>query len=133
MRKYKPEKINWDNRDQDRLQVWKDNMEQLMEIDRESKEAGTLLYRYIQEPYADSYAYYQITKVGTRKVTIEVVTEIGDDWSIPYWGDKTSIDKQYAEDSIAWRDNLTRLMEKNASERTTKQIVDDIVAKQLAG
>ena len=42
--------------------------------DREAKEAGTLVGRYISEPYADGYALYEIIRVLKTKVEIEVIT-----------------------------------------------------------
>jgi len=77
--------------------------------DQLMKTHGQLAGRYIQEQYADGHAIYTITRVWKKKVKIEVVTGIGDDWVIPYWGEKTTIDREYAEQSIARRDNLAEI------------------------
>ncbi len=70
---------------------------------------GRLTGRYLQEPYADGHAYYRITRTYRRSVTIERCTGLGDDWTIPYWGEKATIDRAYAEERLAQRDRITAL------------------------
>jgi uncharacterized protein YutD len=72
----------------------KKNIAKLEENDRKAAEKGSLIGRYIQESYADGYAYYVITKVKKNTVTIKSVKGIGDDWEIPYWG---GLDKMFGE------------------------------------
>lgn len=93
------------------------NWEDLRRQDRIAKQAGILLGRYIQEPYADSHAVYVITHEYKHKVKIKVVTGIGDDWVIPYWGEETTIEKDYAESSIGFRDSLAEAFKRQQQER----------------
>jgi len=85
-----------------------ENFKALQREDQKAKNNNQLVGRYIAEPYADGKAYYRITKVNKKTVRIEVVTEIGDDWVIPYWGEVASIDRAYAENSVAYRDRLAK-------------------------
>ncbi len=75
----------------------------MLEKDQKAKAKGTMVGRYIAEPYADSYAYYEIVKVNTKTVRIKYL-DIWDGWTIPYWGKETTIDLAYAVKSLAWRD-----------------------------
>lgn len=77
--------------------------------DKAAKEAGKLVGRYISEPYADGRAIYEIIRESKKTVRIRVVTGIGDDWQIPYWGAETSIARQYALENIQRRDGLAAL------------------------
>lgn len=80
------------------------NFKAMQERDKEAKEKGTLIGRYISEPFADGSAYYEIIKVNKKTVKIRVIKEIGDDWVIPYWGEEASIDIEYAKNSVEGRD-----------------------------
>jgi len=84
----------------------KENQAILDQIDSEAKDKGELLWRYIQEPFADGYAIYQIIKVNKKSVRIEVCTGLGDDWVIPYWGEEATIDLDHAQWRLQIRDNL---------------------------
>lgn len=77
--------------------------------DKVSKGLGILPGRFISEPRGDGYAYYLIVKENKKTVRIERVTGLGDDWSIPMWGDAASIPKGYAEESLRRRDGLNAL------------------------
>ena len=88
------------------------NFKNLKAIDENAKRKGSLLWRYIEEPHADGYAYYQIVKVNKKSVRIVNVTLGGDDWMIPYWGEETTIDIEYAKQSIKWRDGISKLFKK---------------------
>jgi len=90
---------------------WDRNFANLSEADKEAKEKGQLVGRYLAEPYADGRAYYRVVKEGAKTVVIEVVTGIGDDWIIPYWGERAVIKKEYAIQSIARRDALDKIFE----------------------
>lgn len=89
----------------------------LLEQDREAKRLGCLVGRYISHPYADGNAIYTITAESAKKVVIEVVTGIGDDWVLPAWGAKTMILKSVAREFLRRRDALTRLFEKGTRRR----------------
>lgn len=95
----------------DFLETIKKNEEQLYGIDREAKEKNQLVGRYIQEPYADGYAVYQVIRENKNTVRVRVCTGLGDDWVIPYWGEEYTINKEYAIQSIKSRDNIKRVFE----------------------
>ena len=88
------------------------NWKKLYKKDQTLKGKGELIGRYIQESYADGYAIYTLEKIKGKKGLIRVVTDIGDDWRIPYWGDKAWIDLEYAKMSIERRDKLDELFKK---------------------
>jgi hypothetical protein len=79
--------------------------QKMVEKDQKAKAKGTMVGRYIAEPYADSYAYYEIVKVNTKTVRIKSL-DIYDGWTIPYWGAEATIDREYAMKSLAWRDRI---------------------------
>jgi len=112
MENYKPEKVDYSK---DVSKIWDRNHAQLNRIDKEAKDAGKLEGRYISEPYADGYAFYQITKAGLRKVKIVLCTGLGDDWAIPYWGAGTSIDREYAEVLLKNKDLMNSFAEKHGT------------------
>lgn len=87
----------------------KENWAKLTKADEAAKKTGCLIGRYITEPHADGQAVYEIIKENSSKVTISVVTGIGDDWMIPYWGEEAEIDRSYAEQKINQRENLQGL------------------------
>lgn len=92
------------------------NWERLQQCDKEAKEKGELAGRYIDEPFADGKAIYQIIRVNKKTVRIRVCTGLGDDWIIPYWGEETSIDKTYALNKVAQRDALDELFNRKRKE-----------------
>lgn len=94
----------------DRLEVNRKNLEKK---DQLAKESGELKGRYIQEPRADGYAIYEIVRVNKRSVRIKVVTDIGDDWTVPFWGEETTIPLDYAERNIRSRDALAEMFSKH--------------------
>jgi len=91
------------------LKIWVKNFKKLETRDLTAKAKGQLVNRYIQEPYADGYAFYEITKETKTKVHIKVISGLGDNWVIPYWGNDAVIDKSYAMNSIQRRDSLKEL------------------------
>ena len=93
----------------DMKKKWDKNDKALVKEDRKAKEKGCLVGRYIQEPFADGYAFYKIVKENKKTVVIEVIKNLGDDWVIPYWGEKTTIDKRYAIMSVEWRDKAEKI------------------------
>lgn len=80
----------------------------MVEKDQKAKAKGTFVGRYIAEPYADSYAYYEIVKVNTKTVRIKHL-DIYDGWTIPYWGVDATIDLKYAVESVVRRDRIEAL------------------------
>ena len=78
--------------------------------DYAARKKGTLLGRYINEQYADGYAYYEIVKVNTKTVRIRWL-DIWDGWTIPFWGKEANISREYAEQRVGGRDRLNDLLE----------------------
>lgn len=101
----------------DLIKQWKDNFGVVIANDILAKEKKSLIGRYISEPYADGHAYYQIIKATKSTVTIQVITNIGDDWILPYWGKKTTIPRKYAEESIKSREQLNKIFSKSHAEK----------------
>jgi hypothetical protein len=66
--------------------------EQIVQTDKEAIANNTLVGRYLTHGFADGMAVYQVTKINKKSVRIEVVTGIGDDWILPAWGVKTTLD-----------------------------------------
>lgn len=99
------------------LETIKKNWAKLQECDKTAKEKGELVGRYIDEPFADGKAIYQIIKENKKTVRIRVCTGLGDDWVIPYWGEETTIDKEYAVKKVAQRDALTELFRKKEEKK----------------
>lgn len=82
----------------------RENQRIMIERDKAAKANGELKGRYVREPIADGYAYYEITKVTKTKVKIKLVTGIGDDYRVNYWGNEATIERAYAESNIKDRD-----------------------------
>ena len=91
------------------IKKWEDNMKKVDETDKKAKAEGKLVGRYICEPYADGSAIYKIVRENKNTVRIKVVTDIGDDWIIPYWGKEATIDKSYALMNINRRDAINQM------------------------
>lgn len=85
----------------------------MVEEDSKAKKSNGLIGRFIAHPFADGSAFYKITKVTKRTVTIEVITGIGDDWVLPAWGEKCTIPLATAFDFVSARDELAELFKKN--------------------
>ncbi len=85
LERYRPDPVDFHSWEESR-KAMDGNWEKLRRIDGEAKIRGSLLGRYIAEPYADGQAFYQITRVEGNKVGISVCSGLGDDWVIPYWG-----------------------------------------------
>ena len=86
-----------------------ENLKAMYAKDREAKEKGILVGRIIRERFADGYACYEIVKENKTTVRIRVVTGIGDDWRIPYWGSETSIPKSYVLKVFKWNDMVDKI------------------------
>jgi len=98
----------------DLLKKWENNFKDLQAKDAEAKAAGSIVGRFIYEPYADGRAYYVVIKEKKETVDIKVVTGIGDDWRIPYWGEKATVRKSYVLANLKRRDALEELFKENA-------------------
>ena len=72
---------------------WDRNYDTMVIRDENAKADGKLVGRYVREPIADGYAYYKIVKVKKSTIDIKLITGIGDDYSIPYWGTEASVKK----------------------------------------
>ena len=94
------------------IETWDRNFNNMIEKDKKAKAKGEIVGRYIKEPIADGYAYYEIISEGITKVEIKVVRNIGDDWVVPYWGEVARIDKNYVINGLEMEDNLQKLFKK---------------------
>ena len=86
------------------LKIDQENMDLLEKIDKDAREKGQILYRYITEPYADGKAIYQIVKVNKKTVRIKVCLGIGDEWITPMFGEECLVSKDYVEEALKRRD-----------------------------
>lgn len=94
------------------MKDWETNEANLRRIDQMVKSKGGILGRYVQEPYADGYAVYQVVEEKATKVKLRVVTGIGDDWVLPMWGEEAMVDKSYVQTSIYRRDKMSDFFKK---------------------
>lgn len=92
------------------IKGFRDNHAAMQLQDQKAKEAGTLVGRYIEEGIADGAAYYVIIRENKKSVRVRRVTGVGDDWTVPYWGDEATIDKVFALQNIGWRDTCAKAM-----------------------
>lgn len=81
------------------------NQEKMNQKDLIAREQGLLKGRYVRIPQADGYAFYEIVRENKKTVRIRVITGIGDDWSVSYWGNEATIDKNFAIQNIGQRDH----------------------------
>jgi len=109
------------NRADEIFKLYEENFQRMEDEDAAAKAAGTLVGRYIREPYADGAAFYKITQEAKKTVRIQVVTGIGDDWIIPYFGKDTTIEKAYAVRNIKGRDTLAEIFTKHSSKQKMKE------------
>lgn len=88
------------------------NWEKVRKADEEAKAAGKLVGRYLDFPAGDGKAIYTITKENKTTVRVEVVTGIGDDWTIPTLGAGGTIKKEVALANVNRRDAFAKLFGK---------------------
>ena len=100
--KYRPKKPK-SNNTEEILEIYRNNFDTLIDLDKEAEKRGLYVGRYITHPIADGQAVYQIVSETKKKIKIVVVTYIGDDWQIPAWGSITTIDKEYADREFKFR------------------------------
>lgn len=91
------------------LKAQDEKMELVTARDRTARLKNQILHRYIRIPVADGFALYEIVRVNRMSVRIRVITGIGDDWRVSYFGDEATVDKQYAIENIQFRDNVHKL------------------------
>ncbi len=85
------------------------NFNLMIEADKAAAKKKQLVGRFVSQPFADGRAYYKIVKENKKTVKMEVVTGIGDDWVIPYWGETPTIDKDFALQHIQSREALDKI------------------------
>lgn len=93
----------------DIVEKWNANFRAMEAEDAEARKYGRLVGRYIKEQIADGYAYYKIVKENKATVKIQVVRDIGDDWTVPYWGESTTIPKKYVLRGLEMLDKIDEL------------------------
>ena len=91
------------------LKMWKNNIKKLEQADKQAKEQGKLVGRFIDEPCGDGAAVYKIIRENKHTVRLRVVVNIGDDYIIPYWGEEATLDKSYVLAKLDRRDNFTAM------------------------
>ena len=112
MPEFIPKEIDWTAGNS--WDVMEENQALLDKIDTEAKDKGELLWRYIQEPFADGYAVYQIIKVNKKTARIRWCCGLGDDWVIPYWGEEAAVDLGYVKSKVDQRDNINAFFTANS-------------------
>lgn len=98
------------------IAVWdakvRENRDFLRKVDEEQKELGELLYRYLDFPYADGKAIYQVTEVCGTMVRITHCQGLGDDWKILEYGDEAVILQEQAAQIVSRRERLNDMMKR---------------------
>jgi hypothetical protein len=77
----------WKAKMQKDIDLLTESEQRLAEIDALARKTGSILYRMIQIPRGDGYAFYQITKVGARNCTVKHIVMGGDDWMALEFGE----------------------------------------------
>jgi len=85
------------------------NWETLMRVDKQARDNGQLLGRYIDHPFADGKAVYVIVQDNKDSVRIQVCTGLGDGWVLPAWGHESIIPRETALKFTQGRDKLNEL------------------------
>lgn len=91
------------------VEMMQENFEAMEQKDDAARQAGKLVGRYIDHPYADGRAYYEIIREAAKTVRIRVVRGLGDDWVLPAWGEEATIEKRLAQDFIERREAFRRI------------------------
>ena len=108
---FRPTPVDWSKGTDRAIQTLDENWKRLREYDQEAKSRGSLVGRYIREPFADGFAVYEIVRENKTTVRIKRLSDIcADEWSIPYWGEETSIKKEYAIQMVNGRDAWEDMM-----------------------
>lgn len=101
---------------EDTIDQWiKENNEKLsamVKTDKKAKKNKTLIGRYINEPVADGYGYYVVTKVTRQRCVLEHL-QIGDAWTISFVEMLDGIvPKKYVKKNIQAREAMENLFKK---------------------
>lgn len=110
--RYTPESVNYGDGPEGAIATTERNWQRLQEIDQQQREKGELVGRYVTHPIADGQAVYQITSVNGAHATIKVCRGLGDDWTIPAWGEQATINRQTVEELVTRRDGMAALFAK---------------------
>jgi len=89
---------------------WDRNYDIMVAKDEKAKREGKLVGRFVREAYADGYAYYEIVSENKNTLRIKSIKGLGDDWTIPYWGDEANVEKDYVVSKIELEDRLAKLI-----------------------
>lgn len=98
------------------LEMVEKNKQKMIEKDLKAKEKGILKGRYLEEPYADGYAYYEIIRENKKSVRIRVIKNIGDDWVLPLFGEEATVDIGYVKGKLRYRDYMDELFARRKEE-----------------
>lgn len=94
------------------LKAIEKNEEFLDKIDKEQKDAGSILYRYLSFPVAaDGKAMYQITQICGAVVKISSCKGLGDDYEYPEYGTEAVIPTEIAKRILDQRDEWAKIVE----------------------
>ncbi len=111
------------------LALWDDiekgNWNFLETVDRAQKESGELCYRYLDFPYADGKAIYQMTGICGTMAKIVRCQGLGDDWEIPEYGNEAVIPLSQALQVVGRRDKMGDWMEKKREKQTKRKFLYD--------
>lgn len=77
-------------------QMTEENEERIRELDKQAKEQGSILYRFLYEPVADGIGIYQIIKVNKKTCRIKYCSTDGyNEYQVRQWGETATIPMQY--------------------------------------
>ena len=93
----------------DWLKAQDDNINLMEKYDGIAQAKEQLVDRYVRHPFADGYAYYVITKETSRTVTVKVLKGLGDDWTLPMWGNGCTTSKKVVVEYLNSQDALSKL------------------------
>jgi hypothetical protein len=91
------------------LDRYKQKQAEIKAKDLAAKQAGTMIGRIIEHPYADGYAMYEIVGQKGKNFEIAWVDDGGDAWVLPAWGKKTTISGTSARSFVERKDAMARL------------------------
>lgn len=79
--------------------------------DKELRDRGQLIGRYVFEYVGSQTAYYEITRISTMNVRVKAATSI----IVPRWGKETILPLSYVKKNIDSRDNIYDTLQKKIS------------------
>lgn len=78
------------------LKVTEENEERIRELDKQAKEQGSILYRFLYEPVADGIGVYQIIKVNKKSCRVRYCSTNGfNEYQVRQWGETATVPMQY--------------------------------------